>query len=68
MSNRPTTTKNEHFALTGKGARRAMNYLLDLAKGRKTAVTFIFDETTGNIKEVSNSFTKEIEVEKRVRN
>ena len=48
--------------LTKDGGLRALNYVLDVAKGRKTCVTFIFDEESGHIKAVSDRHTKLIEV------
>lgn len=54
-------TKNA--VLTNFGARRALNYITDIARGRKAAATFILDHDTGNI--IETHTRKEIEVEYR---
>ncbi len=54
--------QRQNPVLTKEGSLRALNYILDIAKGRKQCVVFVLDEKTGNIKEVSGKFTKEIEV------
>jgi len=62
-----STEKRQNPVLTKDGSLRALNYILDVAKGRKPCVTFILDEKTGHIREVSGKFTKEIEVQYRSR-
>jgi hypothetical protein len=55
----------EYVVISNFGARRALNFIIDLAKGRKVAVTFIRDTETGNI--VETHTRKEIEVERRIK-
>ena len=62
-----STEQRQNPVLTKEGSLRALNYILDIAKGRKPCVVFVLDEKTGHIKEVSGKFTKEIEVQYRSR-
>ena len=66
-NNSTESTEQRHKpVLTKDGSLRALNYVLDVAKGRKPCVTFILDEETGHIKEVSNRHTKHIEVQYKI--
>jgi len=62
MGNSRKDLKADNPVLTKDGSLRALNYILDVAKGRKSCVTFILDEESGHIREVSNRHTKSIEV------